>query len=146
MITRYYKALLLIVMMTAFATSSLAQQTVEFNYDANGNRILRQIEVGGGKNEKGEIKNIQPATDNFETFSITLYPNPTEGQFSISIDGSSSTTELRATLTTTTGEIISDKVCCNPTEDFDLTAQPAGIYLLQLINGNECHIWKIIKK
>ena len=63
MITRYYKALLLIVMMTASTIYGHSQETIEFNYDANGNRILRQIEVGGGKNEKGEIKNIQPATE-----------------------------------------------------------------------------------
>jgi len=123
-----------------------AQQTntVAFSYDLNGNRILRQIVIGDDSKDNTEI--TIPVIDTFETFTFTLFPNPTDGNFSISINGLDTATPLRATITTTTGAIICDKPLCSPTEDFDLSQQPTGIYLLCLTSGGESHTWKIIKK
>lgn len=127
----------------------LAQQrsTVSFFYDANGNRITRQIEIGGSKGDtsKSESK-ISASIDIFETLSVTLYPNPTEGRFCIAINNSGDGETLQAKLTTITGEIISHKTINEQTEYFDLTRYPAGIYLLELVVVNQNHIWQVIKR
>lgn len=146
MTNNIFKALLLIAMMTASAMYGLAQTSVEFQYDANGNRILRQIVIGG--NKEGLSKNTSDATttDSFESLSIALYPNPTEGRFAITLDGEKPDVMLYATLTTYTGSIIYDKRIVKGREDFDLTSYPKGVYLLRLTIDSESHVWKVIKK
>lgn len=146
--TRLTKILLTIL--TVFAiVPCLAQQrnTITFNYDANGNRIIRQIEIGGNKGgaDNGGEKS-PPSIDTFKTLSIALYPNPTNGLISTVINGDKENNNLHAIITTTTGEVIVEKNNCDETEHFDLTQQPAGIYLLRLTVGEESHVWRVIKK
>lgn len=138
---------IIIILLAVAAMPCLAQQNdmVSFSYDANGNRILRQIELGGeGKGAKGD--EISSYFDSFESMSVKLYPNPTEGKFSIEIDGTGESGLLHATLSTTTGEVISEKVISGQKTDFDLTQKPVGVYLLRLSMKGESHVWKVIRK
>ncbi|MBQ6305781.1 MAG: T9SS type A sorting domain-containing protein [Bacteroidales bacterium] len=140
---------ILIALLIVFSTPCFAQlsSTVSFNYDANGNRTSRQIEIGRsiGDTDRSEDTAYAPV-DIFEKLSVTLYPNPTEGQFSITINQDEDNVILHAILTTTTGEIVYDKTIHNQTERFELTGHPSGIYLLELKAANESHIWKVIKR
>lgn len=149
MANKIIKALLLIAMTTAMAMYGLAQTTVEFQYDANGNRILRQIVIGNSKASPTTADSIAnaPITDYYyEALSVTLYPNPTDGRFAIAIDGENHDATLNATLSTSTGSIIYEKRIVKGREDFDLTSYPAGVYLLRLTIDSESHVWKVIKK
>lgn len=148
--TNIIKVLLLIMMTALSTTKSFAQTTVEFSYDTNGNRVLRQITIGGDKNAK-DYRNLRgeetpSTTDNFESMSVALYPNPTDGQFVIETKDCDKSNTLRATLITPTGEVIQDLTLVAQQVIFDLTHYPAGIYLLKLTVGTECHVWQIIKK
>ena len=123
------------------------ENVVTFNYDANGNRITRQIEIGRNNDDANKDRDMaSPSHDTFETLSVTLYPNPTEGQFSIAINDNREGAILHAILTTATGAILDDKTINNATDCFDLTQQPAGIYLLRLTAGDESHVWRVIKR
>ena len=120
---------------------------MSFIYDANGNRTARQIVIGGSKGDACKSETKAPTfVDDFETLSVTLYPNPTEGRFCIEVNGNGDSGNLQARLTTTTGNVIYDKTIDNPTDCFDLTRHPAGIYLLELISNDKSHIWKVIKR
>ena len=146
--THLIKTLLLLFTTLAFMPC-FSQQVgiVSFNYDANGNRIIRQFEIGG---DRGGTKNggdkVSPSIDAVETLSVALYPNPTEGQFSMVIKGNKENVILNATITTATGTVIYDKSVCNETEQFDLSQQPAGLYLLRLTVGDESHVWRVVKR
>ena len=137
---------ILILFLTVAAVPCLAQQrgTVSFNYDANGNRILRQIEIGGGRGEAATA--TIGAMESHEPIEVALYPNPTEGRFSVGIANAESGERVRATVTTVTGEVLCDKTVADQTTEFDLTSQPAGIYLLRLTVRGESQVWKVIKK
>ena len=137
---------ILIFLISVAAVPCLAQQTgtVSFSYDANGNRILRQIEIGGGRGEAATA--TMGAMESHEPIEVALYPNPTEGRFSVGIAGAESGERIRATVTTMTGEVLYDKTIAGQTTDFDLTSQPAGIYLLRLTVRGESQVWKVIKK
>ena len=137
---------ILILFLTVAAVPCLAQQrgTVSFNYDANGNRILRQIEIGGGRGEAATA--TIGAMESHEPLEVTLYPNPTEGRFSVGVASAESSERVRATVTTVTGEVLCDKTVADQTTEFDLTGQPAGIYLLRLTVRGESQVWKVIKK
>lgn len=127
----------------------LAQQadTVTFSYDLSGNRTLRQIVIGGkGENEANNRKTAEPVVDSISSYKLSLYPNPTEGKFSISIDGLETAKEFRVLIVTASGAVVCDKYLSGVTEEFDLTQHPAGIYLLRIIAGEEICTWKIVKK
>lgn len=143
----YFYAITLMALAAIFAAMPcLAQQTgtVSFNYDANGNRIMRQIEIGGGRGEAATA--TIAAMESHEPIEVALYPNPTEGRFSVGIANAESGVRIRATVTTMTGEVLYDKTIAGQTTDFDLTSQPAGIYLLRLTVRGESQVWKVIKK
>lgn len=137
----------LMVLCGAFL-SGHAQQTytASFTYDLNGNRILRQVVIGNGnKDIANNGETITPVIDTFDALSITLFPNPTEGKFSICIPNLETDAVIWATITNTIGAVICNRQLSGPTEQFDLTQQPAGIYLLRLAVNGESHTWKVIK-
>ena len=145
---RQFRIVALLIALIGVLPICHAQQThtVAFSYDLDGNRILRQIVIGGGKGVYYSDKSQIQLTDIFETLSVSLYPNPTEGRFSVKVNSLEKSDILCAKVTTVTGVIICEKTFSNQNEDFDLTQQPPGIYLLQLTDGKEIHEWKIIKK
>lgn len=123
-------------------------QTVSFAYDLNGNRTERLIVIGGSKDGANDSKGLATAhVEDFETLSVTLYPNPTDGQLCVTINkDAEDDAKLLAILKSPKGDVIYYKVFNYQTEYFDLTCHPSGIYLLELIVGNKNRVWKVIKK
>ena len=136
---------ILILFLTVAAVPSLAQQggTVSFNYDANGNRVLRQIEIGGGRGEAATA--TIGATEAHGPLEVTLYPNPTEGRFSVGVDNAVENTRLQAVLYTAAGTVVSCKALSGDRIDFDLSGHTAGVYVLRIETGGETRTWKVIK-
>ncbi len=150
------KAILTLLLAVA-AVSCLAQQTgtATFNYDANGNRILRSVSFSpSGKNGNiagdasetaGEASWLASATDELVGMELSLYPNPTEGHFSVGVGNAGEATRLQAALYTSTGTLVSRKELGGDRIDFDLSGHAAGVYLLRIEAGGETRIWKVIK-
>ena len=145
---------ILILFLTVAAVPCLAQQTgtVSFNYDANGNGTLRTLSFqrGDGKG-RGDTKHIAnapllaSATDTLAGHELALYPNPTDGQFSVGVGNAAEGTRLEAVLCTPTGAVISRKTLAGESIDFDLSGHAAGVYVLRLEAGGEAITWKVIK-
>lgn len=131
-----------------------AGDTVRFTYDACGNRTGRALEfsrMDGGGDGTGDEASGKPEEwraelhDSFRGGEVTLSPNPTEGRFTLTLSGEipSGTT---ATLLTLTGAVLEERTVTGVTEEFDLGAQPAGVYLLRLASGRETGTWKIVRR
>ena len=145
--THLAKTLFLLIASIVTLSCHAQENVVTFHYDANGNRIVRQIEIGRSMDDIEKNHDISsPSYDAFETLFVTLYPNPTKGQFSITINGNIEETIFHAILTTATGAVLYDKTINDTTDCFDLTQQPAGIYLLRLTVNAESHVWRVIKR
>ena len=131
----------------------LAGDTVRFTYDACGNRIGRTIEFsrmdeGGGKgaeDPKKPEKWFAELNDSFLGSDVTLFPNPTEGRFTLAFPNGIPT-GAKATLLTLTGTVLSERQSIGPNEEFNLGNQPAGVYLLRLATDEETMTWKIVKR
>ena len=144
--------IMLTLMGMVWATVSFAQNpTVTYYYDDCGNRIERTLGF-----KKVEEKGRSLATDdgkgwlakveeNFGSSPISLYPNPTDGKFSLAFS-EEVPPFLQAVLCTAEGSVIESRQVKNPIEEFDLTGKSAGIYVLRLTLGEETQTWKIIKK
>lgn len=148
---RIIRALLTLTGM-AWATASLAQAPmVTYHYDECGNRIERtmgfkKVEKNGDLLATNEEKSWQAKVeDDLDGCSMSLYPNPTDGKFSIVLSEEMQPS-IQAELCTMGGTIIESRSVRNVVEEFDLTRHPAGIYILRLTSGEETQTWKIIKR
>lgn len=148
------KSGMVVLALSAVLLSSLASWAqngiVRFVYDDCGNRIKKSLvfmktEENGRDVEDGN-QCLAFAKDLWESFETNLYPNPTEGWFTVALLGNKEG-KLYAVLSTVTGVVI-EKCVFNEKEEerlFDLTGKPPGVYLLKLFYGDETRIWKIIK-
>ena len=128
--------------------SVYAQNTVSFTYDECGNRIKRSIQLRKVEENNKDVENengyVSYANDSIGAVVVSLFPNPTEGKVSVSFSDHSDAA-IEAVLTTITGSIIERQHFWGDQHEFDLSSQPAGIYLLKLIYGDETRTWKIVK-
>ncbi len=122
---------------------------VHFTYDACGNRILKSLQLKrteeNGKYIEDENAFLDMATDYIQETEIGLFPNPTNGKFTVTLSGNTCTT-IEAILTTSTGVIIERHCFLDSQYEFDLSTQPSGIYILRLVYDNETRTWKIVKQ
>lgn len=143
--------ILLVLTGMAWATVGFAQNpAVTYYYDDCGNRTERTM--GFMKvEENGRLLSVDgegwlaKAEENFGGAHISLYPNPTDGKFSLAFSEEVPPSS-QAELCTTGGAVIERRQVKNLTEEFNLTGKSAGIYVLRLTSGMETRTWKIIKK
>ncbi len=136
-----------------FLMSSIAtmaqNNTLNFDYDDNGNRILRELvfeEIRNVESLKKENALTVNTNNLLDTLDIKLFPNPTYGQFHIQITDALPDIQIKAILLTASGNIISEKLVTSDWMEFDLSNQAGGVYLLQLLTAEKMRVWKIIKK
>ena len=128
--------------------------TVLFGYDACGNRVSRTLEfsrmedpaAGSGEGTQHKETPWQASlTDRFGGLETSLFPNPTDGGFILSIGGEAPQ-GTTAALCTMDGKVIEERAVNGVTEEFDLSGKPAGVYLLRLSSSKETKAWKVIKR
>lgn len=146
------KKTLLILICLAFIMplKNVAQtSTLNFTYDHNGNRILRELvfeEIRNVESLEKEDTLTADASYTIDTLDVQLFPNPTYGQFYIQITDALPDIRIKAILLTASGIIISEKLVTSDRMEFDLSNQAGGVYFLQLLSAEKMRVWKIIKK
>jgi len=145
--THLTKAILILFMVVA-TVPSLAQQrgTVSFGYDANGNRIVQQIEVTGDRRHAENETCMSLYENNVQLAAISLYPNPTKGTVNVLIDRNAVGKPVQMTVTTVSGSVVIEKPITVPLETIDLSNQAAGTYIVKLTIDGETYIGKITKE
>jgi len=113
--------------------------TIVFNYDANGNRNSRSMLFKRIVNPGQDPASISKANYN-------LFPNPTSDQFTILLDESMPTTNMHAALFSPSGVLIETKEIHSNETVFDLTGHANGIFILEINGPDGVHTWKVIKQ
>ncbi len=76
-----------------------------------------------------------------------LYPNPTNGQFSLELTDESTLGSVYVAVYGTYGEMIfGDEMTGLSRKEFSLSGKPAGLYLVRVVNGNKGFTKKLIKQ
>ncbi len=149
------KKIFLLLLSGLYALSGQADQ-IEFKYDACGNCIRKvKTTVIGTKSKSATMGNRQAAGNEEEACALRqwsdgtelhIYPNPTRGPLNLVFRGTRSDTSCTLRLLDAQGIQMmyreAEAVSCT----LDLTAYPAGIYVLQVTCGNETKEWKIIRE
>lgn len=144
----YFLPVLLLALLLAASLPALAQTKVfEYTYDASGNRTqreyiqLKSAAVPGDESLSEEQKILEDALDRH---GIKIYPNPTKGKIAVSIAGLEKE-PARVLVFSPQGKLIADKEFTGTENTVDLSAQPAGIYLMKIVVGQLSSDWKIVK-
>lgn len=81
---------------------------------------------------------------------MVVYPNPTEGLFTVSFEAKKAVDVATITVTNITGQVITQKVISKPgkkmSEEIDLTKMARGVYMVELLADNERQVRKLIVK
>ncbi len=136
---------------------------IKYAYDPSGNRkerneirignSLRRASVGGAENVTAfdglqEKRNeIQPFEEMLSDYKITIYPNPTKGELRVDISGGEVPPGATIYMFNSTGTTINQWNNVSGSTQVDISAQPAGIYIMKIqLNNEKLSTWKIIKE
>ena len=121
---------------------------VNFEYDADGNRISRTITIGDDREERSsnDTTELVHYTDLIDESRINIYPNPTTKSVFINITNPEEDTMITATLLSPSGVFLETKEISTAPVEFDLSSMAAGVYILELRSGTDKKTWKIIKR
>ena len=141
------QVLLLLFALLSSTCALRAQTNYDFTYDAAGNRIRRAVVVLSKGDCPGETGGRSDASDSqvIETDEgIRLFPNPTKGMVRLEAAGADKVDYYL--LSDVHGRRVDSGKETGPTLSFDLSGQPSGIYLLEVVVGGNTTYYKIIKQ
>ncbi|MFV0397993.1 MAG: T9SS type A sorting domain-containing protein, partial [Bacteroidales bacterium] len=122
-----------------------SQSSINFSYDAAGNRINRSIVVTRAS-EQSKLQEL-PLKNDFEETRVTIYPNPTKGIISISIQGGNEEFKNSSlALYSISGALITSNRISDRTVTIDIRGENKGMYILKLILDGQISEWKVIKE
>ena len=117
---------------------------IEIYYDTNpANSKLRLASYGRGLWETNLSPEILNAVFNFDTTTIKVYPNPTNGI--IIIEGLPINKEIVLSVYDIYGNLIKRIITTSSNAQIDINKEPSGTYILSLNNKTEQFSMKIIK-
>ena len=120
---------------------------IEYKYDAAGNRVLRK----NSPMNNAKMKNYDElTTDIFEEelpeMKIAIFPNPTQGILQVEISNAVTLQGTEIRLYNPQGVLIKQISNLSEQTTLDISSQPDGIYIMQIVmNNHEISTWKIIK-
>lgn len=144
-------ALFLLVAGVLTAVVCPAQTAIKFGYDANGNRVSREVIVLGTKSatihpDSLQAKHdIKPLDEKVGLQETKIYPNPTKGK--LRIDFPELTGQLPIIrVYDQSGKLIVQKTALSSGNEIDLSSKSSGFYIMMIQIGEDKKDWKIIKE
>ena len=141
----YLLRLTVISLFLSIISISLFADRVVYTYDASGNMTHSQRQISLRDAENGSDQDTIPLRESLSSHRITIYPNPTKGQFSVEITGSAIPDNSSISIYSLQGSVIYQNAEPDILNEIDLSSQPNGIYMLRITIDSETSTWKIIK-
>ncbi len=156
---RLFKLCLLIVIAGLYGWQANAQ-SVKYTYDAAGNRETRskltvqsmnRAAVTNGETQPADTTEKADEPTQLEEMlgetKITIYPNPTKGMLRVDIAANKIPKDARIYLFNVSGTLVRQLTGVSATNNIDISAQPAGTYIMRIMLDKEnVSVWKIIKE
>jgi len=139
------KRLLFIVLLFSAVTYVYAQNKIKYTYDSAGNRIKKEIVLSSTRSLLSEDDEQEPYIEEMQSHEIRIYPNPTKGILNIKITGVDKVNG-QISIYNIVGKLIEKAELSDNYQTFDLSAQPNGIYIMQIKIEDKVSSWKIIKE
>lgn len=117
--------------------------------DVNGNKkkVLQPVVVYGAKTCTNASAARQVPVAEVKTGSATVYPNPTTGKFTVTLNNAKAS-KGSVSILSVSGKTISAKAveltAGTQVLQFDISANPPGMYLVKVVSGEEVRMEKVI--
>lgn len=134
-------------------------QTIQFTYDAAGNRISRtvvlpvpplktpaEILASNFQDSNPEEEETLNSEYQHSLVEVKAFPNPTSGLLNIEVLNLDRVQDAVITMTDLSGRLLLEQVLLQVATVLDLSGYPAGIYILAFTAGNQKSQWKIAKQ
>lgn len=130
-----------------FSSITIQAQKVGYDYDMAGNRIARKVVPLNSPNyAKQHVETLAPVEEQLGERKITVYPNPTRGALSVEITGGDQKDQLILSVFSSQGVQLQNIKATAITTPVNMSAYPAGWYILRLQVGDKMTEFKIIKQ
>jgi len=137
-----------------YVCNASTQTPVYYGYDGNGNRKVRSIVLSETKSAKADTSTNKQAnrqkpetfSDNLGDIKIVIYPNPTQGQLKIDLEGYQENVSSGLYLYSLSGSLVTSKSPVKSSNELILSGYPIGTYILKIVIGDKKSEWKIIKE
>ena len=143
----------LISILLLLATMGMSAQSVTYAYDNAGNRTGRALTAAKAPQTPQTPEEVQSLTELPELLAkkdFVIYPNPTDGIFTVATGDTHQNLEGEACLYDMSGRLVEKQTIhsnhSHKKWDFNLTHQAAGVYILNIHLGESSFTWQIIKK
>ena len=116
-------------------------QPIKLDYDASGNTVGRGFDAVSTSSDELDVAEPE------EQSCVKIFPNPTAGLVKVEIDASGNV--LRGgtlAVYSVNGRMILKLNTLQPLNSIDLTEQPAGIYLLQIVIDGKTETHRVVKE
>lgn len=121
-----------------------AAKTVNYSYDSAGNRVKREIVLQKAPTRSESTNTV--LSESFSRKDVKIFPNPTYGELTVEIKGLDNSDSCLINIYSLAGQCILSSSSGYQTATFDISRQPNGIYILEILLNGEKATWKIIKK
>lgn len=144
------KEVMLTICLLLFSCIAYSQTNFSFDYDANGNRITREIIVLKSQITKSE--NIQDtilqdlSSQVIKKDDIKIYPNPTRGNLKIELNINSDIEKIQINIINVKGQLVYKTNELENSYTINLSSEPKGAYILIMQVNDKRYEWKIIKE
>ena len=138
--------------------SSECFATIKYDYDAAGNRVKRHYNEVPMNARKANLDDDEQTADIFDEqtadifeeelpeMKISVAPNPTKGILQVQISNAQTLQGAEIRLYSPQGTLIRQVNNLSELITLDISSQPNGIYIMQVVlNNKEISTWKIIK-
>jgi len=139
--------LFIVVTITVLYPLGISAQTVSFEYDNAGNRVLRDvIYLQPTIVDTNNIKQAEVYKEMLGETIVTISPNPNGGRFSVKMEGFDLENPPQMYLHSISGTMIYENRNASILTVIDISNRENGTYILSLVVGTERKTWKIIKQ
>jgi hypothetical protein len=104
------------------------------------------IVASGQITENGQETPQEIYTDVLSETQITIYPNPTRGLLTVKFFNLPQHSVSSLTLFDMQGKVITQQQSLSDENRLDISAQPVGMYIMQIAVEGEMTSWKIVKQ
>jgi len=128
---------------------------IQYTYDAIGRRtsrnviVLKSASYISTKDSVGLEQAFVPGEtyeENLGNQKVIIYPNPTQGQLLVEIQGYEKETNTALYLFDLSGKLLISRKPANSTMPLDLSGYSVGTYVLKIVLGDKTSEWKIMKE
>lgn len=152
-----YLRIFLLIAIAGFWGTQLYAQSVKYTYDDAGNRKSRAKVINmpsmvkSSTGETGTEEDAEAEAPKFEDIltgmKITIYPNPTRGMLQVDITGGEIPKDAKIYIYNISGNLIRQVNSISGSNTVDISAQPAGTYVMRIMLDKEnVSVWKVIKE